>query len=191
MRTDVFHLTLLLWSFSLGWHGQWKAPLHRASVGPLEAHPALHISESHRLPSAFFSRSCELPALLSTGLLLHSARGPRNHLDHLSLVTAKLLLHLWWYHAYKFPYAEHLSLANVSGNHQKCSKRSDDPNSAQGWARTAPLRLQSGATGTGAESKELPNGCCVTAIPAPSWHLCVCIFFRGIPALSTSSYLIY
>lgn len=191
MRTDVFHLTSLLWSFSLGWHGQRRALLHRASAGPLEAHPALHMWESHWLPPAFFSRSCELAALLSTRLSLHSARGPRNHLDHFFLVMAKFLLHLWWHRAYKFPYAEHLSLANVAGNQQKCSKRSDDPNSTQGWACTAPLRLQAGAMGTAAESKELLTSWCVTASPAPSWHPCVCIFFRGIPALSTSSYLIY
>ena len=119
-------------------------PLHHPSVDPLEAHPALYISEGHQLPSAFFIRSWKLPALLSTGLSLHGARGPRNLVDHMSLVTEMLLLHLQKHCACKFPHVEHLSLANVVGNHQKCTKRSGDPNSTLGWAATAPLKLQAG-----------------------------------------------
>lgn len=123
----------------------WVPSLHRPSAGPLEAHPALHILEGYQLPSAFFSSSQALPALLSSGLLLHGARGHRNHVDHLSLVAAKLLLYLQQHRACKFPHVEHLSLASVVGDHQKCSKRSGDPNSTLGWAATAPLKLQAGA----------------------------------------------
>lgn len=64
--------------------------------------------------------------------------------EHLSPITAKLLLCLQQRRAWKFPHTEHLPLADVVGNHQKHSKTSSHPNSTLRWAATAASKLQAG-----------------------------------------------
>lgn len=130
MRTDVFQLTLLLWSFSSGWHGQRRACLHRASSFPAPSKRGSLGGPSSTLhfegPLASFCFLQQRLGIASTAQhqpLAAQGRGPRNHVDHLSLVTAKLLLHLQQHRACKFSHTEHLSLPNVVGDHQNVQRK--------------------------------------------------------------------
>lgn len=150
MRTGAFKLTLLLWPFSSGWHSPRRAPLHRvsspchSSTGPLNILPVFCVLEHHQTLSAFFGRSwnCQHCLAPASCCMDQGTQKPRE--EHLSLITATLLVCLQQWRACKFPHTEHLPLASVVGNHQKHSKTSSHTNSALRWAATAALKLQAG-----------------------------------------------
>lgn len=163
----------------------WVSSLCHSSTGSLNILPVFCILEHHQILSAFFGSSWSCQHCLTPASCCMDQGTQQSREEHLSLITAKLLVCLQQSHACKFPHTEHLSLASVVGNHQKHSKTVTQ---TQPWGEQLqlPSNWRYARTGISAESKELPEAGCVTATPAPSLH-----FFPGVFLLSASSSLIY